>query len=83
MQLKRLTLERPEYGKNKGKLIGAVTFSDSDTETSLRLNEEQAAQILTLCAEALVENAKQMSEIMVSRLLEQAPAITDQSKTGE
>ena len=61
MILKQLSITRQQWGDNKGKLIGSVTFIDTKIETSIILSEIIAEKVLQLLSGQLVDNAKEIS----------------------
>jgi len=62
LTLKQLSIGRQQWGDDKGKLVGSVTFVDSRIETSIILSEEIAAKMLDLLAGQLIDNAKEISQ---------------------
>ncbi len=76
MRLKKLHIEREEWGKHKGQLRGKIEFSGELGEITLVLNDEQLDRIFQVCADSLVTAAQEAGSLMTSALIEQsAPAL--------
>jgi len=70
MKLQRLNIERESYGKDKGKLVGKITFSDDHGEVSIRLTEEHAHIILDVCADSLVATSQKIATEITANIIE-------------
>lgn len=73
MELRTIYLSRETYGADKGKLKGNVTVSTLAGEIKLYLSEEKAGRILNICADQLVENAKEVAQNITKEILEHNP----------
>jgi hypothetical protein len=76
MKFKSLSIGIPEWGKDKDKMIGKITFNNMDAEVTLNLSEERSQEMLAIVANAIVDNAREISQIltteMTSKLIEEA-----------
>lgn len=70
MLLRKLDVERQMWGNNKGQLEGKITFDSEHGEVSVRLNNEQMNRILSICADALIEESRHVASAMVAPLIE-------------
>jgi len=68
--MKQIYLTREEWGADKGKLVGSVTFSGPAGEVKIRVNNDKAVEIMKLLADSLVECAKETAALMREDLLE-------------
>lgn len=53
MQFRRLTIESPIWGDNKGKVIAKLTVEGVRVDMTLTLPETASARIIQCCAEEL------------------------------
>ena len=58
IMLESLTIHR-SYDK---KLYGAITFKGKNAKTELRIDEDMCRKVIELCAESLVEAAREIAE---------------------
>ncbi len=76
MRLKKLRIEREEWGQHKDQLRGKIEFSGELGEITLVLNDDQLNRIFQVCADSLVSTAQEAGSLMTSALIEQsAPAL--------
>ncbi len=76
MRLKKLHIEREEWGAQKGQLRGEIEFSGELGEITLVLTDYQLDRIFQVCADSLVTTAQEAGSLMTSALIEQsAPAL--------
>jgi hypothetical protein len=68
MKLKKVTIERVEWGIDKGKLLGEISFENQYSKVSAKLNEDQAYKILEIVSDALVFHAQETSKLMIEDL---------------
>ena len=81
MRLNKLNLTRPEYGDNKGRLLGAVEFMDeAKGKIELPLDERLSKEIVALCADAIIRVTTAVANEITAEVL----TITDeQTLIGE
>lgn len=77
MTLNKLSIERQQWGLDKGKLFGEISFENQYSKVSVKLTEDQAYKLLAIVAEAVVENAQETSRLLVSDLQRPQAAIED------
>jgi len=70
MRLERLTINRNQYGKHKGRLAGQITISGESGAINMNIRPEHAEAIIAVCASALVDTAKEAANVMVGDLIE-------------
>lgn len=74
--VKNIYLSMEDYGPDKGKLKGSITFLNQHGEIAVRVGNEKAAQIVAILADQLVDTAKQTAALMTSEVLAQAEGKT-------
>ena len=72
MQLESLYMSRQRYGDNEGKLTGEITFSNPQGKIQIVLGAAICQRVLALCAEGLVETAKDVAQNLTRAVLEEA-----------
>lgn len=70
MKFDGLEIKRGYYGADDGKIIGNAKFSSSNSTVSIKLNEGHCQQIMDMCAEALLDAAHEMSDVMRNDIIE-------------
>ncbi len=68
--MKLASLEIKSDWSSKGQLYGTVWFDGSITSTRLKITPELTQRILDLCADALLDAAKEAADIMRSDIIE-------------
>lgn len=76
MLFQKLSIEKETYGSNAGKILGKASFRNSNSDITINLTEEHAQKIIDMCADALLDAAKDMSEVMRGDIIE-AMSFTD------
>lgn len=69
MKLKRLEIECPYWGPNKGKHIAKVRVGDDTSEILLELDDAATHRILQACAEELVLATERGARELKGKLL--------------
>lgn len=73
MKLTGIEMRREQYGEDKGKFKGHLTFNDDyQNRIQLVLDEEKCQAILILVADQLVKQTQQIAGDMTARIIEQA-----------
>ena len=81
MELSRLNITRKLYGANEGKMVGEISFISDGGTIELILSPEACSKILAVCAEDLVEMAKETANNLTAEIIEQdSPKLTDESR---
>ena len=77
MKLSHLEINWCEYGENKDSYAGIVRFQGKDgvSSTTLKISRECANKILNLCAEGLIEAAKETSTLLLEGIMKSVPAL--------
>lgn len=70
MQLTRMFITLQGYGPNEGQYAGIVHFKDEAGEIHVVLDSSLSAEVLALCADSLVVQAKKMGELMTANIIE-------------
>lgn len=68
--MKLRSLEIKEDWSDRSKLTGSVSFRGSNSSVTLDINAELVQKIIDLCADALVEAAKDAADVMRSDIIE-------------
>jgi hypothetical protein len=82
MQLNRVLLTRPQYGKNEGRLTGSLEVTGITGKIELILTEEQAQSIVAVVADQLVAYTKDIAATMTAEILTARPEV-EQIEHGE
>ena len=75
IQLQSLSVSRPEWGDNKGKLEGNIVFNGPHGKVQLPLDEQMSKEIVAVCAEALVRSSRAVAENMTADIINDVPAL--------
>jgi hypothetical protein len=67
-KLNSLRIERTLYGIDKDKLLGAIKFEGQYAEMTVKLSEEKSQQMLDIVADAMLENAREISTLLIGQL---------------
>ena len=70
MILEELKIELMKYGDSKGKHLGYVSFVNESGKVSLTLTPEKCEQIFSVCADGLIETAKEAAESMTCNIID-------------
>jgi hypothetical protein len=70
MKLKSLNISRVGYGEKAGTLAGGIEFTGQFGDVKLTLSDEQVADILSICASAIVSAATVTSNLLIEEVLE-------------
>lgn len=70
--IKSIYLSRDDYGTDKGKLKGTVTFSSQSGEVTVKIPADKSAKLVMLLADELVECAKTTAALMVTDVITDA-----------
>ncbi len=76
MILKRLVIDLQEWGDDKGKYTGYVSFSDSDGEIKLNLTPEHCDKIFLICVDGVLSTAKEAAEKLTCAVIEHQKKLT-------
>ena len=68
MKLERIHIHRRRFGKDKDKLSGEVEVKGTHGTIVLKITNETAVEIVKMCADSLIDAAKEVSELMVEDL---------------
>lgn len=75
MTLKGLRIDRRMYGEDEGTYHGSVTIMSQAGQVDLVIGPEQAHLILMVCADALVDTAKQIASELTAQCVEIQPRL--------
>lgn len=65
-KLVKLEIERKRWSLDEGKLLGEIQFENQYSKVSVKLNEDQAYQMLEIVSAALVTAAQETATLLVS-----------------
>ena len=69
MRLKKLYLNRQQWGKNTGLMEGEIEIEDPSGEMKIFLSPERCDAVVALVADQIVEQTKAVAEAMKSNIL--------------
>lgn len=69
--VKTIYLSLDEYGLNRGRLSGSITFCNERGEVKVNIDPAKIERIVSVLADELVNTAKETAGLMVSQVLEQ------------
>ena len=75
MKLTDLRIELQKYGRDKGQYVGKIEFTNSDGDIALKLNPEMCEKIFLICADGMIDVAKEASRNMTCNIIEHKAAI--------
>lgn len=73
LTLEKLEIERQFYGPEKGKFAGHIRFGKDKTSIRLALNNAQCETILDICADALVDTARELAGTLREHIMAEKP----------
>lgn len=81
MKLESLRISLQDYGVNKGRYVGQCAFKNEMGGVDIVLHPDVSDTILKLCADALVQNTREMAQTMTTQIIEQSgvPALGNNS----
>lgn len=71
MQLTSIHINLLTYGPMEGKYEGSVNFKNMYGAIEIKLSDKLSQEVLKLCADALVEQAKETGKMLTANILEQ------------
>ena len=77
MQLTNLSVSRAEWGEDKGKLSGTVTFDGPHGKVQLPLDEKLSQDILAICADGVMRASQQIATELTAQIITDVPALID------
>jgi len=75
MKLIELDIELQKYGRDKGQYIGKIKFANSAGDIALKLNPEMCEKIFLICADGMIDVAKEAAKNMTCNIIEHKAAI--------
>ena len=75
MQLISLSIERARWGKNKGQFVGEISFDNELGMVAIKLTPEKCEQLFMVCAEGIVDTAKEAAKGLACSVIEHEAAI--------
>ena len=75
MNLKRLLVEKEDWGKRKGQYTGKAEFESNLGSITLNLTPEKMERVLAVFSEALIETSKEAAEELTCTVINQAKAL--------
>ena len=70
MKLTDLNITLNKYGRDKGKYTGKIEFTDKAGDVGLNLNEEACEKIFAICADGILDVAKEAASNLVCNVIE-------------
>ena len=77
MRLSHLSIALNEYGDEKGKYSGKAAFKGQYGGIDIVLSPEVSQAVLKLCADALVQNSKDVASNMTAEVIEHSGALLE------
>ena len=81
--LESLEITFQHYGADEGKYTGSLAFKGHYGRISITLDPIISEKVLTLCAEALVENARQVADNLTASVINQSGKQLAPPPTGD
>lgn len=69
MKLRALFLSFDQYGANAGRYTGTAEFMSNSGKVEINLNSALSEKILSLCAEGIVDSAKELATCIVQEAI--------------
>ena len=79
MRLTHLRVELASYGPHEGKYKGEAKFENQYGTVEIVLDPSIATKALSLCAEALVQEANKVANLISGTVIDQLQALEDKS----
>lgn len=70
MNLIDLRIRKEKYGPNEGKYVGCAEFGNKKGKVDIRLTPEHCDKIFQVCAESIVDVAKDAAEELTVSVIE-------------
>lgn len=82
MELEQLIITKQHWGPMEGKYTGSVTFKGQVSRIEIQLGTELSREVLKICAEQLVEQARETGKLLTGEIIQQIDGrIEDKSGT--
>ena len=81
--LESLSVNRCTYGSEEGKYTGSLAFRGHYGQISITLDPIISEKVLALCADALVENARQVADNLTATIINQSGKQLPSPEKGE
>jgi len=75
MRLTELRITLNSYGKDEGQYTGKVRFTNKDGDIALKLNASMCEEIFTICADGMIDVAKEAAANMTCSIIEHKSTI--------
>lgn len=81
MKLEQLIISHQSYGVHAGKYTGTASFKGQYGGVDIVLSPEVSVEVLKLCADALISNARDVANNLTAQIIERSgvAAIEDKS----
>lgn len=76
MQLDSISIRLMSYGSNEGKYEGSVRFTGTYGAVEIRLDEKLSQEVLQLCSDSLVRQARETGKLIAGSILENRASAT-------
>ena len=73
MILESLEIKMQQWGDNKGKYEGKAKFASEHGTVEVRISDGHAHRILSICSDAIVNEADKIAKAMIAPLIELPP----------
>jgi len=70
MKLTHLTIRLKDYGLDAGKYFGKAEFTNKDGDIAINLNAEMCEKIFLICADGIIDVAKEAAQNMTCNIIE-------------
>ena len=70
--LDKLSIDRINYGDNRGQYAGRIKFTGPKGDVALKLSDSQIKRIFSMCADSLVEATTEVATALKSEIITQS-----------
>lgn len=75
MILTKLQIEKKRYGEDVGKYVGVAQFAGKAGDVALNLTPEMCDKIFLVCADGIMETAKEAATLLTCNVIEHRKAL--------
>lgn len=75
MILTKLRIDKKQYGQDEGKYTGVAQFTGNAGDVALNLTPEMCDRIFLVCADGIIETAKEAAANLTCNVIEHRKAL--------
>ncbi len=83
MNLNELNISRSTWGKDEGQFRGSISFDNELGKVDIKLTPEHCSKIFEVCAESIIDTAKQAAEELKITVVDHKKIIDESSQLLE